>query len=135
MEHGLCKYSLVGLVGISIVLCNIKTIPKEYVQLGYKIGGLGMSMLRSKFDYSDMKSRVDHSYSYVLQHTDPVQKCAERARKVGQKSISSGMIFCCTNSLFILDRLGLRDWNCQRRYCICLSQCEWRNKVFYLSRC
>ena len=62
----------------------MKTLPKEYVQLGYKIGALGMSMLRSKFDYSDMKSRVDHSYSYVLQHTDPVQKCAERARKVSQ---------------------------------------------------
>ena len=92
MEHGLCKYSLVGLVGISIVLCNVKTLPKECVQLGYKIGGLGMSMLRSKFDYSDIKSRVDHAYSYVLQHSDPVQKCAERARKVSSNIYLSRMI-------------------------------------------
>ncbi len=84
MANGLCKYSLIGLVGTSILLCNIETIPKECVQLGYKIGALGMSILRNKFDYSDMKSRVDHSYSYVLQHSDPVQKCAERARKVSR---------------------------------------------------
>lgn len=113
MEHGLCKYSLVGLVGISIVLCNIKTLPKECVQLGYKIGGLGMSMLRSKFDYSDIKSRVDHAYSYVLQHSDPVQKCADRARKVSQISILSRMIFLRINLLFVFECLGIRNWNCQ----------------------
>jgi len=84
MENGLCKYSLTGLVGISIVLCNVTALPKECVQLGYKIGALGMAMLQSHFEYSELKSRVNHTYSYVLQHSDPVQKCAERARKVSQ---------------------------------------------------
>lgn len=99
MENGLCKYSLVGLVGVSFILCNAETLPKECAQLGFKIGALGMSILRSHFDYYDIKSRVDHSYSYVLQHTDPVQKCAERARKVSQYQCHYELFFHHSNLL------------------------------------
>ena len=83
MENGLCKYSLVGFVQLSFILCN--DISKT--SLGCKIGATAMSVLNN-FDYSGLKSRVANLYSYVHQHSHPLQKVAESVLKVSQPNIS-----------------------------------------------
>ncbi len=85
MENGLCKYSLVGFVQLSFILCNAQDISKT--SLGCKIGATAMSVLNN-FDYSGLKSMVANLYSYIHQHSHPLQKVAESVRKVSQRKIS-----------------------------------------------
>ena len=82
MENGLCKYSLVGFVQLSFLLCNAQDISKT--SLGCKIGATAMSVLNN-FDYSGLKSRVANLYSYVHQHSHPLQKVAESVLQVSQR--------------------------------------------------
>jgi hypothetical protein len=87
MENGLCKYSLVGFIQFAFFLCNARVL--STVQVGCRIGETAMSML-DYFDYSEIKSSVINTYSYVHQHCYPMQKVADSALKGYEFGIASG---------------------------------------------
>ena len=89
MENGLCKHSLVGFIQFAFVLCNGNVTIPSAVQVGCKIGKIAMSML-DQSDYSEVKANVVLAYSYVLMHTQPIQKVAASVAKGFELGIANG---------------------------------------------
>ncbi len=93
MEHGLCKYSLVGFIQFAFTLCNAKVLSLSTfstIRLGCKTCDIAMSMLDQCCDYSEIKASVVVLMSYIYQHCYPIQKVAESVAKGFELGIVSG---------------------------------------------